>query len=101
MIVARSDFGTFLFYSRFEVAADEHAGFYEVYRMPALSENEMAASWEGLELRALERLSDLPVREFPFDVARRAFLDYDSILPGLVGVVDCPVRVTFNSRFEG
>ncbi|MDP9087693.1 MAG: hypothetical protein M3O26_02985 [Pseudomonadota bacterium] len=59
---------------------------YEVYRLPSLSENELARSWEGLELRAVERLSDLPVREFPFDVARRAFLEYDSILPWLL---DC------------
>jgi hypothetical protein len=84
MIVARSDLGTFLFYSRFEGAADEYGGCYELYRMPSLSANELAASWEGLELRALERLSDLPVGDFPFDVARRAFLDYDSILPRLV-----------------
>jgi hypothetical protein len=53
--------------------------------MPSLSENELAASWEGLELRALERLSGQPVGDFPFDVARRAFLDCDSILPRLAG----------------
>ena len=56
-----------------------------MYRMPSLSDGELAGSWEGLELRALERLSDLPVGVFPFDIARRAFLDYDSILPLLVG----------------
>ena len=85
MIVARSDLGTFLFYSRFEETADEYAGCYEVYRIPSLSGEELAGSWEGLELRAVERLSDLPVGDFPFDVARRAFMDYDSILPRLVG----------------
>ena len=85
MIVARSELGTFLFYSRFEEATDEYSESYEVYRVPPLSGGDLAASWEGLELRALERLSDLPVKDFPFDVARRAFLDYDSILPVLMG----------------
>ena len=30
--------------------------------------------------RALERLPDIPVRDFPFDVASRAFLPYDPIV---------------------
>ena len=80
MIVGQSVHGTFLFYSRFEEAAGGYSEHYEVYRMPSLSDQDLAGSWEGLETRALERLADLPVGEFPFDVARRWFLDDDPIL---------------------
>ena len=81
MMVCTCNIGSFLFWSRFESAADEYADHYEVYRLPPISESEVCASWFGLETRALERLPDLPVQDFPFDVATRRFLDYDRIVP--------------------
>jgi ribosomal protein S18 acetylase RimI-like enzyme len=75
--------GTFLFYSRFDAASDGYLDHYEVYRLPSQSDSEPCASWFGLETRALERLADLPIREFPFDVDRRGFLPYDSIVERL------------------
>jgi hypothetical protein len=56
-----------------------------VYRIPELRESELCASWFGLETRALARLPDIPVNEFPFDAATHRFLDYDPIAPLLGG----------------
>ena len=75
--------GTFYFLCPFDEATDEYAGHYEVYRLPALAESEVCASWFGLETRALVRLSDIPVQSFPFDSPNRRFLHYDSIAPAL------------------
>lgn len=71
--------GTYYFLSRFDVRRDEYADHYEVYRIRPITESDVCSSWFGLETRALERLPDLPVRAFPFDVSRRTFLPYDSI----------------------
>jgi hypothetical protein len=71
--------GNFYFLSRFDESADAYADHYEVYRMPPMREGETCASWFGLETRAVERLHDLPVKDFPFDVATREFLPYDPI----------------------
>jgi len=81
MMVCTCNIGTFLFQSRFDPRADEYTDHYEVYRLPPISESEVCASWFGLETRALERLPDLPIQEFPFDVSRRRFLDFDRIHP--------------------
>jgi hypothetical protein len=78
-IVCTCGAGTYFFLSRVDAASGEYADHYEVYRLPALSDSEVCASWFGLETRALRRLPDLPVRAFPFDVRRREFLEFDSI----------------------
>jgi len=77
--------GTFFFLSRFDAASSAYAGHYEVYRLRPMPEGAPCASWFGLETDAIERLVDLPVRDFPFDPARRKFLPYDSILTLLQG----------------
>lgn len=79
MMVCTGTPGTFLFNSRLDPATGEYSDNYEVYRLPAMRGSETCASWFGLETRALERLADLPVRSFPFDVSRRVFLEHDSI----------------------
>jgi hypothetical protein len=71
MIVAANEEGTFLFYSRFDEVIDDYASHYEVYRMPELDREVLAASWEGLERRALERRPNMPVSALPFTVKRR------------------------------
>jgi hypothetical protein len=81
MMVCTNAQGTYLFQSRFDEAKDEYADTYEVYRIRPLSDSDACASWFGLETRALERLPDIPVGDFPFDVATRRFLPYDSIAP--------------------
>jgi len=72
MIVAADDEGLYLFYSRFDQGADEYLRHYEVYRMPELKGEVLAGSWEGLELRALERKPDIALNELPFKIERRA-----------------------------
>ena len=81
MMVCTNARGTFFFRSRFDAAMDGYADYYEVYRIRPLSDSEACASWFGLETRALERLPDIPVGNFPFDVAKRRFLPYDPIAP--------------------
>jgi ribosomal protein S18 acetylase RimI-like enzyme len=83
MMVCTGREGTFLFYSRFDAASDAYLDHYEVYRLPSESDSEPCAAWFGLETRALERLADLPIREFPFDAERRGFMPYDSIVERL------------------
>lgn len=70
---------TYYFVSRYDAASGRHSDHYEVYRIRPSGEGEACASWFGLETRALARLADLPVRDFPFDVQARRFLPYDSI----------------------
>jgi hypothetical protein len=79
MMLCTCALGTFLFESRFDTDAGEYLPYYAVYRLPPVSSSETCASWFGLETRAVERLADLPVSDFPFDPARREFLPYDSI----------------------
>jgi len=71
--------GTYYFVSRFDAGRGTHSAWYEAYRIRPMGEGETCLSWFGLETRALQRLQDIPVSDFPFDVAARAFLPYDSI----------------------
>jgi hypothetical protein len=71
--------GTYYFLSRFDAARGTWSDAYEVYRIRPMGEGEACLSWFGLETRALERLADIPVQDFPFDVGSRAFLPYDPI----------------------
>jgi hypothetical protein len=75
--------GTYYFVSRFDARRRAWSDSYEVYRIGPMGESEACLSWFGLEANALERLPDLPVREFPFDVTARTFLPYDPIVPVL------------------
>lgn len=75
--------GCYFFLSRFDAARVAYSDAYEVYRMPPPGEGEPCLSWFGLEARAQERLPDIPVSSFPFDVATRRFLAYDAIAPVL------------------
>ena len=80
MMVCTNGNGTFLFLSRFDEAVGAYRDYYEVYRIRPLTESEACLSWFGLETRALARLPDLPVAQFPFDTGKREFLAYDSII---------------------
>lgn len=71
---------TYYFLCRFDAARDAYDDVYEVYRIRPMGEGEVCLSWFGLETRALQRLPDIPVRSFPFDVTARAFLPYDPIV---------------------
>jgi hypothetical protein len=73
--------GTYLFKSPIDPARNAYLDHYEVYRIRPLPEGDACLSWFGIETRALERLPDIPVREFPFDQATRRFLPYDPIAP--------------------
>ena len=78
-MLCRGAGGTYYFLSRPDASGGGYTGAYEVYRLDPMGEGEVCQSWFGLETRARERLPDLPVRDFPFDVSARRFLPYDSI----------------------
>lgn len=71
----------YYFLCRFDAARDAYDDVYEAYRLRPMGEGEVCQSWFGLETRAVERLPDIPVRDFPFDAASREFLPYDPIAP--------------------
>lgn len=87
-MVCTNAHGTFLFMSRFDEAKGAYADCYEVYRIRPLPESGTCASWFGIETRAQERLPDIPVRDFPFDLANRSFLPYDPIASLLTPVTN-------------
>ena len=72
---------TYYFLCRFNGARDQYDDVYEAYRLRPMGDGDVCQSWFGLETRAAERLPDIPVRDFPFDVATCRFLPYDSIVP--------------------
>jgi len=71
-VIARDESGTYLFWSRFVEAHDDYRDFYDVYRMPPLSDREIRGSWVGLENRAIEHLGTIPTRSLSFDSERHA-----------------------------
>lgn len=71
--------GTYFFLSRFDASRGAYSDDYEVYRLRPMGEGDACQSWFGLETRAIERLADVPVRDFPFDASSRRFLPYDPI----------------------
>ena len=81
MIVARDESGTYLFHSRFDQGLDDYIDHYEVFEIPALTEDELHGSWASLPGKALRRLADVPLRQLPFEVTRREFRDFDSEFP--------------------
>lgn len=81
MVVARDGSGTYLFYSRFDEDLDDYIDHYEVFEIPALTDDELRDSWESLPGKALRRLADVPLRQLPFEVTRREFRDFDTEFP--------------------
>ena len=82
-MLCRSAKGTYFFLSRFDPSRGAYADIYEAYRLHPMGEGEVCQSWFGLETRAVARLVDIPIGEFPFDVTTRQFLPYDSIASSL------------------
>jgi hypothetical protein len=82
-ILCRSAKGTYFFLSRFDAARGAYPDTYEAYRLRPMGEGEVCQSWFGLETRAIERLPDIRVSDFPFDVTTRRFLPYDAIASSL------------------
>ena len=82
-MLCRSAKGTYYFLSRFDASRGAYPETYEAYQLPAMSEGEACQSWFGLETRAIERLPDIRVSDFPFDVTTRRFLPYDAIASSL------------------
>jgi len=61
-ILAKRGTEQFYFSSRFDDALDDYTPYYEVFRLPLLSEEETQGSWVGLKLRATEKLDNLPLK---------------------------------------
>jgi hypothetical protein len=81
IILARCDLGTFLFNSRFDDIEDKYSDYYEVYQLSPVSAKDVSGSWVGIESCTMKHLGQIGIGDFPFDVAGRKFLDYDSLWP--------------------
>jgi hypothetical protein len=81
MVVARDESGTYLFHSRFDDGPDDYIDHYEVFEIPALTDEELHGSWEAIPGKALRRLADVPLGQLPFGITRREFRDFDSEFP--------------------
>jgi hypothetical protein len=82
-MLCRSARATYFFLSRLDTARGTCPDVYEAYRLHPMGEGEVCQSWFGLEMRAIERLPDIRVSDFPFDVTTRRFLPYDAIASSL------------------
>jgi hypothetical protein len=82
-MLCRSVRATYFFLSRLDTARGTYPDVYEAYRLRPMGEGEVCQSWFGLETRAIERLLDIRVSDFPFDVTTRRFLPYDAIASSL------------------
>ena len=65
----------YLFDCPFDDELDDYPASYRVYLLPALSEAELAGSWEHLPERATEFLGAVPLAAVQFDVTKRASIN--------------------------
>jgi hypothetical protein len=77
-VIAQRGGDLYFFDSRFDDDLDDYLDHYEVWRLPSLSDEQLAGSWVGLEKLALERLSDIGLRDLPFEVSSRNTHDADA-----------------------
>jgi hypothetical protein len=67
MILASCDGQMHLFDSRFDDELDDYIDYYEVWRLPPLTDAQIKGSWLELAQLALERMPDIGLTELPFD----------------------------------
>ncbi len=65
----------YLFDCPFDDELDDYPDSYRVYQLPALSEEELPGSWEGLPKLAALYLGEVPVAEVQFDPTKREKID--------------------------
>lgn len=69
----------YLFDCPFDDALDDYPDSYRVYQLPALTEAELAGSWENLPSRALRVLGTVAVTDVQFDPTKRAYVNTTSL----------------------
>ncbi len=72
-----------LFDCRFDEVKEDYPDRYQIYLLPALTESELAGSWDGLADRASHRAAEIAVSEVRFDQTSRQAID-GSILDKLM-----------------
>lgn len=75
VFLARYQDGLFLFDCPFDEDAEDFPDLYRVYRMPALSPEDLEGSWYGLEAKAVDYLGEVPISAVRFDGTRRQEID--------------------------
>ena len=65
----------YLFDGPFDDELDDYPDRYQVYQLPALTEAELAGSWEHLPERATHLLGTVSVSEVQFDPTKRACIN--------------------------
>jgi hypothetical protein len=61
----------YLFDCPFDEEIDDYPDRYQVYELPAISEDELQGSWERLPERAVRVLGAVPVVQVQFDATKR------------------------------
>lgn len=74
----------YLFDCPFDEELDNYSDRYRVYRLPAISEDELQGSWEHLPERAARVLGTVTVGEVKFDTTKRNSID-TAVLEELIG----------------
>jgi hypothetical protein len=77
----------YLFDCPFDEELDEYLDRYQVYRLPAISEDELQGSWEDLPERAVNMLGTIPVTQVQFDPTKRNSID-TAVLEDLIAERD-------------
>ena len=67
--------GLYLFDCPFDEELDDYSDRYQVYQLPAISEDELQGSWERLPERAASVLGTVPVAQVQFDTTKRNSID--------------------------
>lgn len=75
IFVARYQDELFLFDCPFDEDVEDFPDSYKVYRMPALTHEDLAGSWYGLEAKAIGFLGEVPISKVQFDGTRRKEID--------------------------
>src|SRR5690348_11073213 len=75
IFITTHDGKQYLFDCPFDEELDDYSDRYQVYRLPAISEDELQGSWEHLPERAVNMLGTIPVTQVQFDTTKRNSID--------------------------
>jgi len=71
IFIATHDGKLYLFDCPFNDELDDYLDRYRVYRLPAISEDELQGTWGRLPERAVSLLGEIPVSAVQFDITKR------------------------------
>ncbi len=85
IFLVRLEVQLILFDCRFDDEKEDYPDRYQVYLLPALTDNDLAGSWETLPERASHHVAEVAVSEVRFDPTGRQSIDGSILEKLLVG----------------